>query len=107
VSTVASTDARTNEEVALAMLRICPACAGLCKQPYNGDWSDPNTEMVPCNRCGGTGDLLGWILHNAYMAGFEDAVGDIGHIVSRLAEQLNYADPLSQREMRSRVGLRT
>jgi hypothetical protein len=89
----------------LALLRICPYCtAG--RVPYNGEWTDPDAEMVPCHRCGGTGDLLGWLLLSAYRAGRDEAVGEVQTILSRGAEALERA-PVgpSHLTIRGKVGL--
>jgi hypothetical protein len=63
-----------NVDGALAVLSICPICAGSGKAPYSGDWEDPDAEMVDCRRCDGLGDLMGALLLRAYWAGREDAL---------------------------------
>lgn len=61
-------------DAALALLRVCPFCHGSGRQPYNGDWTDPDAELVDCHRCDGSGDLLGALLLRAYRAGRDDAL---------------------------------
>lgn len=95
-----------NAARALAVLSVCPACAGQGKEPHDGDWSNPDAEMVECNRCDGTADLLGALLERAYSRGRADALIEARGGLEQVAQLLERDRPpwLTGRELRRMVG---
>lgn len=93
-------------EMALAALRVCPQCAGGSRVPYNGDWADPDAEMVDCDRCDGYGDLLGAVEARCYVAGRQDALDEAQRLMRYGAEALAQPFPpgLTRRGLQLRVG---
>lgn len=92
-------------ERALQALHICPDCGATGREPHDGDWSNPDAEMVDCHRCDGTGDLLGALLTRAYRVGRDDALEEMRSAIVQVGEMINLAQPrtLTADELQRRV----
>lgn len=73
---------------AAALLSVCPYCRGQGTVPYNGDWSDPDAEMVDCLPCGGTGNLLARWIAQAYSRGRHDALSEAVSMLDQTTQAL-------------------
>lgn len=78
-----------------AAVRMCPYCSGLGKD-----------HGADCQRCGGSGDLVKWLLEEAYRAGRSDALVAMRETfrVARLAGEQVKAAPVPA-DLRTIVGL--
>lgn len=67
---------RSLPEAWRAAVRFCPFCSGMSVD-----------KGAPCVRCGGTGDLMEWMLQEAYREGRKDALVMMRqtYLVARLA----------------------
>jgi hypothetical protein len=88
----------------VALLSVCPYCA-VGRIPSNNDWADPEAEMVDCDRCQGTGDLLLVWLREAYLCGRRDALEQANMMLRQVSDALELPLPagVTSRSIRERI----